>query len=130
MTAAVEVKERRVRIMFKDCSACGKYGVPQNICNGYRENGKGGYERVQKPCQWYGIMASTVFGLRHVYRQLWESWMERLMADGVNVESSKVVDEYLGQRRDRGGVQGSNLAFAFLWMTEQITGKARGLDGA
>jgi superfamily II DNA helicase RecQ len=127
MTAAVEVKERRVRIMFKDCSACGKCGVPQNMCNGYRENGKGGYERVQKPCQWYGIMASTVFGLRHAYRQLWESWMDRLVADDVNVESSKAVEEYLGQRRDRGGLQGSNLAFEFLWMTEQITGKARGI---
>jgi superfamily II DNA helicase RecQ len=122
-TAAIEVKERRVRIRFKDCSACGKCGVPQSMCNGYRENGKGGYERIQKPCQWYGIMASTVYGLRHAYRQLWESWMERLIADGVNVESSKAVDDYLGQRRDKGGLQGSNLAFEFLWITDQIGGR-------
>jgi hypothetical protein len=49
--------------------------------------------------------------------------MARLMADGVRVESSKAVDEDLGQRRDRGGLQGSNLAFEFLWITEQIGGK-------
>jgi superfamily II DNA helicase RecQ len=128
MMAAIEVKERRVRIRFKDCSACGKCGVPQSMCNRYRENGKGGYERIQKGCQWYGIMASTVFGLCHAYRQLWQSWMERLVADGVNVESSKAVDEYLGQRKDRGGLQGSNLAFEFLWMTEQIGDKRLGLD--
>jgi hypothetical protein len=52
-----------------------------------------------------------------------------LIADGVNVESSKAVDEYLEQRRDRGGLQGSNLAFEFLWMTEQIGGKGLGVDG-
>lgn len=129
MTAAVEVKERRVRIRFRDCSACGKCGVPQSMCNRYRENGNGGYERMHSQCQWYGIMASTVFGLRHAYREVWKSWMERLIADGVDVESGRAVDEYLGQRRDRGGLQGSNLGFEFLWMTEQIGGNARGLDG-
>jgi hypothetical protein len=46
--------------------------------------------------------------------------MERLIADGVDVESSKAVEEYLGQRRNRAGLQGSNLAFEFLWIREQI----------
>jgi hypothetical protein len=61
-------------------------------------------------------MAAALYGLRHAYRKLFESWMERLIADGVSVESSKVVDEYLGQRRDRGGLQVSNLVFEFLWI--------------
>ena len=74
-------------------------------------------------------MASIVFGLRHAYRQVWISWMKRLIADGVNVESSKVVDEYLGQRRDRGGLQGSNLAFEFLWISESIRALQGGTGG-
>jgi hypothetical protein len=85
-----------------------------------QENGKGGYERIHDQCQWYGIMALTVFGLRQAYNDVWKSWLERLIADGVDVESSKAVDEYLGQRRDRAGLQGSNLAFEFLWIREQI----------
>jgi hypothetical protein len=89
------------------------------MCNRYRENGKGGYERIHDQCQWYGIMASTVFGLRQAYSR-WESWMERLVADGVDVELSKAVEEFLGQRRDREGLRGSNLAFEFVWITEQI----------
>jgi len=55
--------------------------------------------------------------------------MKRLIADGVNVESSKVVDEYLGQRRDRGGLQGSNLAFEFLWISESIRALQGGTGG-
>ena len=46
ITAAVEVKDRRVRVKYKNCSACGKCGVPQSMCNRYRENGRGGYEQV------------------------------------------------------------------------------------
>jgi superfamily II DNA/RNA helicase len=118
--ASSEVKDRRVRIRFKDCSACGKCGVPQSMCNRYGENGKGGYVRVNGQCQWYGIMASMVFGLRHAYRELWESWMDRLAQDGVDGRSDKAVEEYLGQRRDRGQLQGSNLAFEYLWITERI----------
>jgi superfamily II DNA/RNA helicase len=50
-TAAIEVKERQVRIRFMDCSACGKCGVPQSIYNRYRENRKGRYKQIQKPYQ-------------------------------------------------------------------------------
>lgn len=65
-------------------------------------------------------MTSAVYGLGYAYRPLWESWMERLRAERVDIKSNKAINEYLGQRRDRGGLQGSNLAFEFLWITEQI----------
>jgi hypothetical protein len=42
MKGAIEVKERRVRIRFMDCSACAKCGVPQSMCNRYRVNGNAG----------------------------------------------------------------------------------------
>ena len=58
-------------------------------------------------------MASTVFGLGFAHKGVWEALGERLAADGVGIESSKVVEEYLGQRRDRSGRQGSNYVFEF-----------------
>ena len=79
----------------------------------------------QISCQWYGIIGSIVFGLRHAWKKAWQVWMERLEAEGVNVQSDRAVEEYLGQRRDRGGLQGSNYAFEFLWITEWIAARAK-----
>ena len=52
--------------------------------------------------------------------------MQRLIADGIDVQSSKAVDEHLGQRRVRGGLQGSKLAFEFLWIAEEIAKQRNG----
>ncbi len=86
------------------------------VCNGYKENGKGwvcANSEAVSMVRNHGV--DGVWVASCVQDRLWESWMERLVADGVKVESSKAVDDYLGQRRDKGGLQGSNLAFEFLW---------------
>ena len=96
------------------------------MCDKYKNNGRGGFEQMaQVSCQWYGIIGSIVFGLRHAWEAAWQVWMERLESEGVDVQSDRAVEEYLGQRRDRGGLQGSNYAFEFLWITEWI---ARGAE--
>jgi superfamily II DNA helicase RecQ len=115
-----EVLQRRNRVRFLDFSACVKCAAPQSMCNRYRDNGKGGWEKYQEDCQWYGIMGSTVFALRHAYEDIWEAWKQRLAAMEVDVRSDRAVEEYLGKRKDIGGLQGSNMAFEFLWITEQI----------
>jgi hypothetical protein len=115
-----EVLQRRNRVRFLDFSACVKCAAPQSMCNRYRDNGKGGWEKYQEDCQWYGIMGSTVFALRHAYEDIWEAWKQRLAAMEVDVGSDRAVEEYLGKRKDIGGLQGSNMAFEFLWITEQI----------
>lgn len=73
---------------------------------------------------WYRVIGSIVFGLRPAWEAAWQVWMERLESECVNVQSDRAVEEYLGQRRDRGGLQRSNYAFEFLWITEWIATRA------
>ncbi len=119
--AGSDVLQQRRRIRFEQYAACYRCHAPQEICDYWVEDGYQGWVKSEGGyCQWYGIITSVVFGVRTADAAVWEGWMERLAEQGVDGKQDEAVYRWLGRRKDEGGVTGSNIAFEFVWICDQL----------
>jgi len=73
-----------------------------------------------KMCQFYGIITSFVLGIEHRNIRIHAKWMSRLASKGVDTTSKQAIDRYLGRRRVRGGMEGSNLLWEFIFIINGV----------
>lgn len=69
-SAAQTVGEEMQRsIRFERFSGCFWCGVPQDICGGWEDNGKGGYRKVDGgSCQYEGVVLNGILGMTFGYK--------------------------------------------------------------
>jgi hypothetical protein len=119
--ASDEIKRRRKEIRLDKFSGCWKCCAPYEVCNRWEEKQDGtGWLDTRQSCQYYGIVTSFVFGLEFRNTRLYAIWISRLAQEGVDTTSTQAIDVYLGKRRDKGGVEGSNLLWEFMFIVNGI----------
>jgi superfamily II DNA/RNA helicase len=117
--AARYIKSVRNKVKFEAYTCCFKCGVPQSICQRYRDDGDGNFEFVQgAKCQFYGIISSVVFGVSFSHPEVWEEMVEWLR--GVGVEGEEEFLKFLGKRVDKGGITLNNMMLVFREVTLRI----------
>jgi superfamily II DNA helicase RecQ len=114
-----KVKMIEDTIRFEDYSGCFWCGVPQEVCNRWEDDGRGGYQRVQDGCcQYMGVLVASVVGLVFGYQeQVGEQWRQRVEGYGVDIRSDESLIYYLGRKRQSEVVESSNLVGEFCWIT-------------
>ena len=116
------IKMIEENIQFENYSGCFWCGVPQEICNRWEENGRGGYKRIEGgDCQYSGALIGGVVGIVFGYKdQVWGYWKRRLEGFGVDFQSDEDVVTYLGKKRRVERVESNNLAGEFSWITRLL----------
>ncbi len=108
-------------IRFQDYSGCFKCGVPQDICESFEDNGRGGFRKIPgRECQFYGVIFGILYGIKHGYGAIWNSWMWRMREEGVDINDDRKLFTYLGRRREEFGYQSSILIWEFKWVIERL----------
>jgi superfamily II DNA helicase RecQ len=118
-------EERRVAqrsIRFQAYSGCFRCGVPQDICERFEDNGRGGFQLKKSEgwCQFYGVVFGILYGIKYGYRAVWNSWIERLRGLGVDSGQDRELFKYLGLRKEESGFQSSVLIWEFKWILERL----------
>ena len=114
-----QVAQRSIR--FEAYSGCFKCGVPQDICERFEDNGRGGFRlKGGESCQFYGVVFGILYGVKYGYRVIWDSWMCRLREAGVDVDNEGKFFEHLGSRKEENGYQSSVLIWEFKWVVERL----------
>lgn len=116
------VKMIEDKIKFENFSGCFWCGVPQEICNRWEDNGRGGYQRIKGGnCQYTGVLIGGVVGIVFGYKsQVWGHWSRRLEGFGVDLDSDDDFITYLGKKRRFERVESNNLAGEFGWITRLL----------
>jgi len=117
----VQKVDKEIRFdRFSGCFSCG--GVPQEICNSWELNEIGKYQQVGGgSCQYKGVLIAGLAGIIFGYEAVWEPWVARLGALGVDIAGSgQTLMEYLGKRQMLETVESNNLAGEFCWATRLL----------
>lgn len=108
-------------IQFERFSGCFWCGVPQDICNRWEENGRGGYQRAAGgDCQYHGVLIGSLMGIsygsNHAIR---EHWVQRLVAQGVDGSMEGLI-RYFGSKQPFDFVESNHLVAEFCWITRLL----------
>ena len=121
MLAEKERQEAQGGISFQAYAGCFKCGVPQDICESFEDNGRGGYRKKQGvPCQFYGVVFGILYGVKYGYSAIWDSWRWRMREQGVDIDDNGRLLTYLGRRKEQWGYQSSALIWEFKWVVERL----------
>lgn len=108
-------------IRFDKYSGCFNCGAPQEICNRWESNGRRGWvRRIGGECQFSGVMAGALYGIKHGYPEVWERWRQELEMMGVYINSEGDIVGYLGRRWKEDEFESNRLVWAFTWQMNRI----------
>lgn len=115
------VEKVEQEIQFERFSGCFWCGVPQDICNRWEENGRGGYQRAAGgDCQYHGVLIGSLMGIsygsNHAIR---EHWVQRLVAQGVDGSMEGLI-RYFGSKQAFDFVESNHLVAEFCWITRLL----------